>query len=180
MLQLNTYDNRSFDRGASRVKEVCWILVRAMLFMHSIPVPSRFKVLALRLFGAKVGTGVVIRSRVEVSFPWRLEIGDYVWIGNDVTILSLEKVTIGSHCCLSQRTFLCTGSHDYRKESFDLIVKPIVVEPHSWVSAQCMVCPGVTIGTGSVCAAGSIVRKDVPPHSIVEGVPAQVVKSNLK
>jgi len=146
-----------------------------MLFMHSIPIPSRVKVAALRAFGAKVGKGVVIRSRVEISFPWRLELGDFVWIGNDVTLLSLAAIRIGSHCCLSQRAFLCSGSHDFRKTTFDLVVNPIVVNDGCWIAANSFVAPGVTFGSGSMCAAYSVVVKDVEPMTIVGGNPAKLI-----
>jgi len=154
MINLSTFNNANYSRGASRVKELLWWLVRSLLFAPWFPVPSSIKVTALRVFGAKVGEGVVIRSRVNITFPWNLEIGDHVWIGDEVLILSLAKVTIGNHVCLSQRAFLCTGSHDFRKESFDLITKPIVVEDSCWICAQAFVGPGVTVPSGTMVKAG--------------------------
>lgn len=129
----------------------------------------------MRLFGAKVGTGVVIRSRVNITFPWKLEIGDQVWIGDEVTILSLERVRIGSNVCLSQRAFLCTGSHDFGKETFDLITKPIEIGDGCWIGAQAFVGPGVTFGASSRCLAGAVVVKDVATGTTVGGVPAKVM-----
>lgn len=124
-------------------------MVRSLLFAPWFPVPSPLKVSALRIFGARIGRGVVIRSRVNVTFPWRLEIGDYVWIGDEVLILSLAKVAIGSHCCISQRAFLCTGSHDFGKETFDLIVRPIEIGDGCWIGAGAFVGPGANIPKGS-------------------------------
>ena len=129
----------------------------------------------LRLFGGRVGQGVVIRSRVNITFPWRLEIGDHVWIGEEVLILSLAPVRLGSHVCLSQRAFLCTGTHDYRREDFALQTKPIIVEDSCWIAAQAFIGPGVTIGTGSVIAAGAVVVRDAPPGSLARGNPAEIV-----
>ena len=154
------------------MREAAWWMVRGVLFMHAFPMPSRLKVLALRWFGARVGHGVVIRSRVNVTFPWRLSIGDHVWIGDEVLILSLAEVSIGSSVCLSQRAFLCTGSHDFFKPTFDLVVKPIRIEDGCWVAAGAFVGPGVTLGAGSLCAAGSVVVKDVAPGMRVGGNPA--------
>ena len=154
MINLSTFNNSDYSRGASRVKELLWWLVRSLLFAPWFPVPSSIKVTALRLFGAKVGEGVVIRSRVNITFPWNLEIGDHVWIGDEVLILSLAKVTIGNHVCISQRSFLCSGSHDFRKESFDLITQPIVVEDSCWICAQAFVGPGVTVASGTMVKAG--------------------------
>lgn len=155
------------------MKEVAWWVARSLFFATWFPVPSPFKVKVLRLFGAEIGQGVVIRSRVNITMPWHLEIGDHVWIGDEVMILALDQVTIGSNVCLSQRAFLCTGSHDFGKEGFDLITKPIKIEDHSWVCAQAFVGPGVTMAKRSRCLAGAVVVKDVPKQTTVSGVPAE-------
>lgn len=168
MIRLSKFNNADFCRGASKAKEVCWWLVRCLFFMHSFPIPSQIKVFALKLFGAQIGKGVVIRSRVNITFPWKLEIGNDVWIGDDVYILSLEKVKIGSNVCVSQQAFLCTGSHDFKQETFDLTVKPITIEDGVWVCARVFIGPGVTVGSESVCFAGSIVTKNVPCKSRIK------------
>ncbi|WP_286765765.1 MULTISPECIES: WcaF family extracellular polysaccharide biosynthesis acetyltransferase [Rhodopirellula] len=172
MIDLTKFQNDGFDRGASRTKEFAWLTCRLFFFVLPIPLPSMIRAWLLRLFGARVGVGVVIRSGVSISFPWRLSIGDNVWIGEGVSILSLNQVTIESNCCVSQDAFLCTGSHDFSKSTFDLMTRPIVVREGSWVAARCFVAPGVTIGPGSMCAAGSIVLRDVPPLTTVLGNPA--------
>ncbi len=174
-INLRRYSSLGFDRGVSKAFEGCWILVRAGVFMHSIPVPSRWKAWILRLFGAKIGTGVVIRSRVNITMPWRLELGDNVWIGDEVMILSLDRVTIASNCCLSQRSFLCTGSHDFSSEMFSLITKPIVLEESCWVGAQSFIGPGVTMKTGSRTLAGAVVIRNVEQGTSVAGVPAKPI-----
>lgn len=150
-------------------------MVRACVFQSRLPWPSGIKVRLLRLFGARIGSGVVIRSRVNVSFPWRLTIGDHSWIGDEVLILSLADVSIGANVCISQRAFLCTGSHDHRKPTFDLITKPIRIDDGAWIGAIGFVGPGVTVGVGAVCAAGAIVVRDVPPGVIVGGNPAVAI-----
>ena len=173
-VDLSIYDNSDFDRGAPGWKEALWVLTRCIFFQNPLPWPSALRVELLRAFGAKVGTGVVIRSNVNVSFPWRLAIGDHVWIGEEVGILSLAQVTIGSNVCISQRAYLCTGSHDYRREDFKLVTRPITVHDSSWIAAAAFIGPGVVIGSGSVVAAGSVVFEDVPPNSIARGNPATI------
>jgi putative colanic acid biosynthesis acetyltransferase WcaF len=172
-MNLSKYDNSGFDRGAPTWKEAMWWVVRSLLFAPWFPVPSAWKCAALRLFGAKVGQWVVIRSRVNITFPWRFECGDSVWIGDEVLILSLARVTIGSNVCISQRAFLCTGSHDSRKETFDLITKPITIGDGCWIAAGAFVAPGVSVGEGSTVAAGAVVVKDVPAGTMVGGNPAR-------
>lgn len=153
------------------------MVIKWLFFQTMVPWPSALRVVLLRAFGAKVGRGVVIRACVNVSFPWRLVVGDDVWIGEEVMILSLAPVQIGSNVCVSQRAFLCTGSHDHRKETFDLIVRGITLHDGCWVAAQSFVGPGVEVGRGSVISAGSVVMNSVPEMSLVKGNPAQVVKA---
>jgi putative colanic acid biosynthesis acetyltransferase WcaF len=176
MINLSLYSSCGFQRGAPAWKEACWWLVRSLLFAHSFPVPSPVKTAALRLFGAKVGRGVVIRSRVNITFPWRFCCGDHVWIGDEVMILSLNQVTLGSSVCISQRAFLCTGSHDFEKESFDLQTAPIIIEDGVWIGAASFVGPGVQFAVASRCLAGAVVVKGVENGQTVGGVPARALK----
>ena len=172
-MDLSRFKNPEFSRGASVVKEVLWWGVRSLLFAPWFPVPSALKCAALRAFGAKIGKGVVIRSRVNITFPWRVDIGDHVWIGDEVLILSLAPVKIGRSVCLSQRAFLCTGSHDFRSETFDLVVNPIEIGAGSWIAAGVFVGPGVVIGENTCCAAGAVVVRDAGPNVTVAGNPAR-------
>ncbi len=177
-MQLSQYDNSEFSRGASCFKELCWLLVRGMFFQTVAPWPTELRVALLRAFGAEIGNSVVVRSGVNISFPWRLTIGDHVWIGEDVGILSLAQVTIESNVCISQRAFLCTGSHDFRSETFDLVTRPITIRSGSWAAAGAIILPGVTVGPNSLVAAGSVVNRDVAPSTIVRGNPATVVEKS--
>lgn len=136
------------------------MVVKAFCLRSHFPLPSKLRVFLLRCFGAKIGKGVVIRSGVNITFPWRLTVGDHCWIGEDVTILSLANVTIEDHCCLSQRAFLCTGSHDFRKESFDLITKPITVQAHSWIAAGAFLGPGSNVPEGTMVKALQVYRDE--------------------
>jgi putative colanic acid biosynthesis acetyltransferase WcaF len=159
LIKLSEFTNAEFSRGASFWKEVLWWGCRSLCFAPWFPVPSVIKVMALRLFGAKVGIGVVIRSRVNITFPWKLEIGDHVWIGDEVLILSLAPVRIGTNVCLSQRAFVCTGSHDFRSEGFDLITKPVVIGDGCWVAACAFIGPGAILPQGTMVRAGEVWKR---------------------
>ena len=173
-MDLSIYDNSDFDRGAPPWKEALWVLVRCVFFQNPIPWPAALRAELLRMFGARIGNNVVVRANVNISFPWRLTIHDHVWIGEDVGILSLAEVTIETNVCVSQRAYLCTGSHDFRTDDFKLRVAPITIRSGSWIAACAFISPGVEIGAGSVISAGSVVFDDVPPNSFVRGNPAQV------
>ena len=177
-MNLASYDNSDFDRGAPGWKEALWVLTRCLFFQNPLPWPSALRVAFLRAFGARIGDGAVIRAHVNISHPWRLEMGNHVWIGEDVGILSLAQVTIGSNVCISQRAYLCTGSHDFRREDFKLKVAPIAVRDGSWVAAMVFIGPGVEIGSGSVVSAGSVVSQNVPPGSFARGNPAEIRERN--
>lgn len=162
------------DRGAPRWKEAAWVVCKTLFFLPRWPLPSAWRAALLRLFGAQIGRGAIIRSGINITFPWRLTLGDHVWIGEEAFILNLANVTIGSDSCISQRAFLCTGSHDFRSEHFDLIAKPITIGSGAWVAALAFVGPGVTIGDGSMVSAGSVVSRDVAAGMIASGNPAQI------
>src|ERR1700733_15855641 len=131
-MSLKDYDNSDFVRCAPLCKESLWMLVKSIFFLNPVPWPSALRNELLRLFGARVGQGVVIRSQVNITFPWRLTVGDDVWIGEETLILSLATVTLESDICISQRAFLCTGSHDFRAPAFDLVTKRITVRRGCW------------------------------------------------
>lgn len=172
-MKLEGYTTGGFDRGAPRWKEMLWVLAKCVFFESSLPWPSRLRVALLRVFGATIGRGVVIRAKVNITFPWRLTVGDHVWIGEEVLILSLAPVTLESHICISQRAFLCTGSHRFHSPGFDLVTKPITIRQGSWIAAQAFVAPGVEIGPDSMVAAGSVVLENVPPGTVIRGNPAR-------
>ena len=98
---------------ASKIKITLWTLTSALLFRTSLPVPSTIKVAILKLFGANIGAGVVIKPSVNIKYPWKLSLGEHTWIGEDVWIDNLEAVNIGDNCCLSQGCYLLTGNHDF-------------------------------------------------------------------
>ena len=150
------------------------------MLLSSNPAFSRlysFKRAILKLFGADVGIGVIIKPNVNIKYPWKLKVGDYVWIGEGVWIDNLDFVSIGSHSCISQGALLLCGNHDYSKSSFDLMVKPIVLEEGVWIGAKSVVCPGVIIGSHGVLSAGSVLFNDINPYEIYRGNPAEKIKT---
>jgi putative colanic acid biosynthesis acetyltransferase WcaF len=149
-----------------------WWIVQATLFRLSPRFCYGWRRFLLRAFGARVGHGVLVRSSAEVTFPWRVTIGDRSWIGDDVVLYSLGPITVGDDCVVSQRSYLCAGSHDYRSAAFDMRAAPIVVEDEAWIASDVFVGPGVRIGAAAVVGARSTVLRDLPPAMVCAGEPA--------
>ena len=173
-MHLDAFDNSDFDRGRPRVVEATWRAVEGLFFQSWIP-GSAWRVWLLRVFGASLGRGVVIKPHVNIKFPWKLSIGDHSWIGEKVWIDNLAKVSIGNHCCLSQGAYLCTGNHRWDKDSFDLTTSPIRIEDHCWIGAHARIAPGVICHEGSVLSLGSIATTDLQEWHIHSGLPAKSV-----
>ena len=151
----------------------------SVFFQSSVPWPSSLKVRILRGFGAVIGAGVVVAPRVSIHMPWKLRVGDHSWIGSEVAILNLESVIIGSNACVSQRSFLCTGNHDYKSPSFEYNGSPISVGDGAWIGAHCFVGPGSSIGTDCVIVAGSVVLSDLPNRQICGGNPCVPIRPRV-
>ncbi|HTR40303.1 MAG TPA: WcaF family extracellular polysaccharide biosynthesis acetyltransferase [Pseudomonadales bacterium] len=175
-VDLSSYSSSAFDRGAGRFRESLWLLVSLFLFRLCPVSLSPLKRAILRGFGAKIGRGVVIKPQVKITFPWKLEIGDFVWLGEECWLLNLDRIAIGNNVCISQRTFLCTGNHNYRRSTFDLMVKPIIVEDGAWLGAGSWVGPGVKIGSHAILSACSMISSDMEPWGIYQGNPAVFIK----
>ena len=153
-----------------------WWLVQATLFRLSPQVLYGWRRWLLRRFGARISKGVLLRPSVQITYPWKLTIGDHAWIGDDVVLYTLGEITIGVHAVVSQRCYLCTGSHDYTRPTFDIFAKPIVIGEQAWLATDVFVAPGVEIGAGTVVGARSSVFKSLPGGVIARGNPAVVVR----
>ena len=176
MVDLSKFNNASFSRGAPFWKEFVWRMLQQGIFNLECIKAYGIKRGILRWLGADIDVGVVIKPKAKITFPWRISIGVNSWIGEEAWLLSLGRIEIGANVCVSQRAFLCAGSHDWSKESFDLITKPIVIKDGAWICANVFVGPGVTIGENAVVTAGSVVTNDLPANMICSGNPCVAVK----
>jgi len=157
---------KAIDRGRPAVVEVLWIVLSAFFVASFVP-GSRHRVFLLRLFGASIGAGVVVKPGVKVKFPWRLTISDHSWIGEGAWIDNLAPVTIGRNVCLSQGSYLCTGNHDWSSPTFSLRTGSITLEDGAWVAAKAVVGPGVTVGRNAVVSLSAVATADIAPGSIL-------------
>ena len=176
--QLSSFNNDWYQSGY-KLKVFIWYVINRIILHSYFPIPIFIKVFTLKFFGAIIGKRVLIKPKVNIKYPWFLEVGDDVWIGENVWIDNLAKVTIHSNVCISQGAMLLTGNHNYKKSSFDLMLGEIILKEGVWIGAQSVVCPGVTCKSHSILTVGSVVTKDMEPYSIYQGNPAKKVKDRI-
>jgi putative colanic acid biosynthesis acetyltransferase WcaF len=167
-------------RGKSVFIVQFWWIVQATIFSKSPQFLYGWRRFLLRIFGAKIGRGVMVRPSVRVTYPWKLEIGDYAWVGDHAELYTLGNITLGAHSVVSQGCYLCTGSHDYSKIKFDIYALPIIIEPEAWIASDVFVAPGVTVGRGAVVGARSSVFNDMPAYMVCVGYPAKPIRKRIR
>ena len=170
-VDLSKYDNSWYDPG-SRFKRLTWYFCN-LIFLNNGWFPfNTIKIFILRKYGARIGKNVVIKPHVNIKYPWFLVVGDNSWLGEGVWIDCLTNVDIGDNVCISQGALILSGNHNYKKPTFDLIVKPIQIKSGSWIGAKSIVTQGVIVGSHAVLTAGSVISQAMDSYGIYKGVPA--------
>jgi putative colanic acid biosynthesis acetyltransferase WcaF len=178
-VSLERFDNSWYSPGRSVAVRVAWMCLNRLVLMTSFPWPSGVKRLLLRVFGAIVGQGVVVKPRVNVKYPWHLTIGNHAWIGEGVWLDSLAPIRIGANACLSQGVMVETGNHDWTKPTFDLFVREVVIGDGAWAAVRSLLLPGATLASHAVLGAGSVLAGATEPYGVYVGVPARRVKDRV-
>ncbi len=180
-LNLNDYKNRHSLK--CKIARMLWNIVWIFLFR---PTPDRglvffvrWRIILLRLFGAKIGKHCALRNSVKIWQPWNLEIGDWVALSEDCDIYSVDKIHIGDRSTISRGVFLCCASHDVTSPIMELTYAPITIGCDAWIAGRAIILPGIDIGNGAVVAAGSVVTKSVEPWTVVGGNPAKFIKKRI-
>lgn len=166
-------------RGKNKWYVQLWWILQSTLFGMSPQFMYSWRRMLLIIFGAKIGRNVLIRSSVRVTYPWKLTIGDNCWIGDDVCLYSLSSIKIGSNVVISQKSYICSATHDYSLPSFDMVGKPVNIEDEVWIATDVFVAPGVTINHGSLVGARSSVYGNIPSEKIFVGNPAKEVGNRV-
>ena len=176
---LSIYNNSPFRPGGNVLKQMLWFYMNALFLKTSLVPVNGFKTLLLRLFGAKIGMHVTIKPGLNVKYPWNLAVGNYTWIGENVWIDSLVPVKIGSNVCISQGAVILTGSHNYKKQAFNLITSGVVLEDGVWIGACAIINPGVVAASHAVLTSGSVATENLDRYTIYQGNPAVKKRSRL-
>jgi len=172
-------NNKAYAQGigASKTKQLLWFVLGPLLIRNPLIPFSGFRKWILIQFGATIGIEARIRPGVQIKYPWKLKMGDHVWMGENCWIDNITDVSMGSHVCISQGAMLCTGNHNYNSPGFELMMKPIVLEDGVWIGAKAIVGPGITAQTHSMLTAGSVATRDMDAYGIYQGNPAVLVKN---
>ena len=168
----NALYKSTINIGASKPKQILWYFVNIIFFKNPFIIISSLKIALLKIFGARIGKGVVIKPVINIKYPWKLQIGNHCWIGEEVWIDNLSDVIIGNNVTLSQGALLLTGSHDHTRESFDFISYPIRLEDGVWIGAKATVFGGVICQSHSILGINSVAEKDLKPYTIYKGNPS--------
>jgi len=175
---LSKYDNSWYSPGGT-IKRTLWYFINIIFFINPICPSSGIKIFLLKLFGAKIGKGVVIKPGVNIKYPWKLQIDEYTWIGEKVWIDNLDEVKIGKNCCLSQGAMLLCGNHNYKKSTFDLMIGSITLEDGVWIGAQSMLTPNTICKSHAVLSVQSVASGTLDSYCIYRGNPATKIKERV-
>ncbi|WP_246339981.1 putative colanic acid biosynthesis acetyltransferase [Ancylobacter tetraedralis] len=159
-----------------RLLRVVWQLTWALLAAWTPPPLRRWRAMLLRLFGARIGTGVQVYGSARVWYPPNLDMAPYSALGPGVICYCMAPTRIGHHVVVSQRAHLCSGTHDVQSADFQLRVRPITIHDDAWICAEAFVGPGVTVGEGAVLGARGVALRDLTAWTIYSGNPAVALK----
>ncbi len=161
----------------NKIGRVIWQIIENTVFRYSPRPLFKWRNFLLKIFGAKIGSGVHIYPKVTTWAPWNIHIGANTGIANGVTLYSQGKIEIGERCVISQYSHLCTGTHDYAIPTYPLYTLPIIIKDDCWIAAEVFVHPGVTIEKGVVVGARSVVNKSLPKWAVYSGNPCKLIKN---
>lgn len=161
--------------GAPWLVQLLWFCLGSPLLAARWLPGSAWRVLLLQSFGAEIGRGCRLKPGLRVKYPWRLQVGQHCWLGEDAWLDNLAPIQIADRVCISQGAYLCTGNHDFRSSGFGLRPGAIQIAADVWIGARAVLPPGASIGAGAVVCLGAVVAGPVPPGAIMRGNPAQKV-----
>lgn len=178
-VDLSRFSPGDYDSGRPFWFRSLWFLINALFLQNPLNPSGKIKIALLRLFGAKIGQGVVMKPGVNIKSPWMLEIGDHSWIGEGVWLDNLVPISLGNHVCVSQGAYFCTGNHDWSDAAFAYKLGEIHVQDGAWIGARATLLPGIRVGNHAVIAGGAVLTKDALPYTVYAGNPAAPVRKRV-
>ena len=166
----------SLSKG-NKLRRFLWNTLRILLYRpFGLPFFNGWRILILKLFGAKIGAGSIVYASSMIWAPWNLVLGERVCIGPNTNVYNPAPISIGDKVTISQGAQLCAASHDISYINKPLITEPIEICSYVWMCADAFVCLGVKVGDGAIVGARACVFKDVDSWTVVGGNPAKFIK----
>lgn len=159
-----------------RLRRLIWRLVFLMLYRPTPVFAHSWRSVILRLFGATIDSGVYPYPNVRIWAPWNLTMRRGSCIAGEVDCYNVAPVVIGPGATISQKSYLCTASHDFDVRSFPLIGGQITIGAEAWIAADAFIGPGVSVGARAVVLARSVVVRDVDGGAVVGGNPSRILR----
>jgi putative colanic acid biosynthesis acetyltransferase WcaF len=128
----------------------------------------------LRLFGAKIEGTVYIYSSAKIWDPKRLTMYAGATLDEDVLIYNVAQITIGERAIISRNAKLCTATHNYNVDTFNLVSKPIFINNDAWICMDAFIAPGIKVKPFAIALARSVVLNDIPSYEVHIGNPAKL------
>lgn len=180
MLRIDLLNYRDIIPLYNKLLRLLWNIVYWILFRPFVgPFFYKWRIFVLRCFGAKIDWSSHIYAGARIWAPWNLIMGKNSCLSSGVDCYNVDIIMIGDNTVVSQRTYLCTASHEINNVTHPLIVSPIIIKDQAWVAADAFIGMRVTIGEGAVVAARAVVTKDVEPWTVVGGNPARFIKKRI-
>jgi putative colanic acid biosynthesis acetyltransferase WcaF len=172
---------KTFEGGPTyslqnRLFRAFWIVTWCLLASWTPPPMNRWRCFVLRCFGAKIAPTGFVYGSARIWYPPNLEVGEYARVSPSCTVYNVAKVTFCDYAVVSQRSHLCSATHDIEDTNFQTIARPITIGRWAWVAAECLVGPGVTVGEGAVLGARGVTFRDLDPWTVYVGNPAREIK----
>jgi acetyltransferase-like isoleucine patch superfamily enzyme len=168
-------DDPEYPRFAEAVARAIGLVTEMNASSQS---PDQVRQRLSAIIGTEIDPSTTIFPPFYTNFGRFIRLGKNVFINHACSFLDLCSITIEDGAMIGPKVNLITENHPLDpNDRTTVLLKPIVVKHNAWIGAAATILPGVTIGENAVVAAGAVVNRDVPPNSIVAGIPAKVVKT---
>ncbi len=159
-----------------RMRLLAWNICSLLLFRPTPKFMNKWRLLLLRVFGAKIKGNPFVSASAKIYMPWNLMMEHRACIGTEVNVYNLAPVILKARCTVAQQAYLCCGTHDLSSECLPLVTGKIIVGPDAFIGARSFVLLNVRIGEGTVVGAMSLVSKDLPDWMICAGNPCKPIR----
>ncbi|WP_447641633.1 MULTISPECIES: putative colanic acid biosynthesis acetyltransferase [Chitinophagaceae] len=164
---------------SDKIRRLIWLMVSLFLFRpFGLPVFNKWRIFLLKSFGAKIGKHSKVYSSAYIPSPWNLIMGEHSTIGPQVK-LHIGKTTLGNKVTISQRSYLCSATHEINSINTPFIAGAITIKDYAWVAAETFIMSNITIGEGAIVGARAAVFKNVEDWTVVGGNPATFLKKRI-